>query len=579
MRRLLLIMLVLMTIVAPASAGPYRNAYYTTTMPWHRTFHDVNLCTGNLMKSFTDIQVAPALGAGLVLQRTYNSNDDSEGGFGHGWSHAYEIQMQEASSIASPIPWTDSNGNPINPNCAAVRTDFFGGKHVYKREADGLYSPPPYLHDWMQSSYDGVLANGPGAVSSDTDTGIDGTVKHYRPIDSAGARVCDYIADRHGNTTNLAYDESGNLSTVTDPSGRVLQFTWTTYYDSQENPHPRITQVTGPLQTVAYSYYQSASDSGAGGEPFNLESVTVDPGGLSRTTTFTYTSYTDTAGTATGLLNSVTDPLGHTVSYQYQLNIFNECFNGPESLTNTVWVSGITEPGGVDSTANHNPRSMSWAIWADNNYAPVEGCVMDANTYSDGTIRLYVTVGLSSDNTVVTDGAGAYPESMGFCTTYDANDNPINVEHATYLPFASGGSGGAFRSDSYKYGRYGNVLYHWVEGFSNALRMTGHIIIMNILRAIRASAGARCGARISPRTIPRRIISRRRLPPMQTATSPPTTTARNPTRTPETEAASCTSGTPCITQAVSPARATIPASHTRTTNLAGRPARQTPTAL
>ncbi len=64
--------------------GPYRNKYFSGVLPWQRQLRDVNLCNGNLFKSFTDIQVAPARGAGLVLQRTYNSNDDRIGPFGTG---------------------------------------------------------------------------------------------------------------------------------------------------------------------------------------------------------------------------------------------------------------------------------------------------------------------------------------------------------------------------------------------------------------------------------------------------------------------------------------------------------------
>ncbi len=474
MRRLLFVMLILAAVV-PASAGPFRNAYLSGTMPWHRTFRDVNLCTGNLMKSFTDIQVAPALGAGLVLQRTYNSNDDSEGGFGHGWSHAYEIQMQEASTIASSIPWTDSNGNPINQNTAVVRTDFFGGKHVYTRDADGLYTPPPYLHDWMQSSYNSVLASGPGAVSSDVEIGLDGTVKHYRPIDSVGARMCDYIADRHGNTTNLAYDGNGNLSTVTDPSGRVLQFAWTTHYDSQENPHPRITQVTGPLQTVNYSYYVPADYSNvlpdcAGGEWYNLKSVTLDPGGLNRTTTYTYMA----CGGETGLLASVTDPRGNSISYSYSLqNDYSE-----PNFTGTVWVSQIAEPGGVSDSA---ARSQVWNVDAYDQDILPDTCVAIVSDVSQGMLhnveQAFIAVTSDFQCRTVAVRAGSVGILISTCTAcftnYDISNNPINTNHVIAGRARDADPDEPLDhtptlSESSYYGRFGNVLDHWVDGFSNA---------------------------------------------------------------------------------------------------------------
>jgi hypothetical protein len=88
--------------------GPYRNKYFAGTMPWHRSLRDVNLCNGNLFKSFTDIQVAPAKGAGLAMQRTYNSQDDRIGPFGQGWTHAYDICTVEENPATN---YTDDSLN------------------------------------------------------------------------------------------------------------------------------------------------------------------------------------------------------------------------------------------------------------------------------------------------------------------------------------------------------------------------------------------------------------------------------------------------------------------------------------
>src|SRR5207245_6141911 len=170
-----------------------------------------NLCNGNLFKSFTDLQVPPARGAGLAWQRTYNSNDDRIGAFGVGWTHAYDIRIEEAGANSVP------------------RTDFFGGKHAYHRDADGLYSPPVYLYDELASDYDNFLVNGPPSVLSDTDKGMDGTIKHF--FANGNERDCDYIEDRHGNRTLLTYGlwsgERYLLTQVIDPSGRYLNIGWT----------------------------------------------------------------------------------------------------------------------------------------------------------------------------------------------------------------------------------------------------------------------------------------------------------------------------------------------------------------
>ena len=136
---------------AAKGSGPYRNKYLAGTLPWHRSLRDANLCNGNLFKSFTDMQVSAGRGAGLALQRTYNSQDARPGPFGVGWTHAYDIRMEEEN------PATNETSESLN---VADKTDFFGAKHKYHRYCDGLYSPPPYLFDETSSGYQNFLVSG-----------------------------------------------------------------------------------------------------------------------------------------------------------------------------------------------------------------------------------------------------------------------------------------------------------------------------------------------------------------------------------------------------------------------------------
>src|SRR5947207_2662716 len=80
----------------------YRNKYFSGVLPWQRSFHNINLCNGNLFLSNTDVQVSPARGAGLAWQRTYNSNDARVGPFGIGWSHAYDIRVEGDGNNIAP---------------------------------------------------------------------------------------------------------------------------------------------------------------------------------------------------------------------------------------------------------------------------------------------------------------------------------------------------------------------------------------------------------------------------------------------------------------------------------------------
>ena len=71
------------------------------------------------------------------------------------------------SGNSSPVSWRSRSAHSNN----VPRTDFFGGKHTYHRDADGLYSPPPYLYDTMSSSYLNYLGDGPPPVVEDLQSG------------------------------------------------------------------------------------------------------------------------------------------------------------------------------------------------------------------------------------------------------------------------------------------------------------------------------------------------------------------------------------------------------------------------
>ncbi len=87
-----------------------------------------------------------------------------------------------------------------------------------------------------------------------------------------------------------------------------------------------------------------------------------NPAGLDRATTYTYTSYNDGNGNIENdLLASVTDPLGSVISYQYGMPVDPWNWNVVMNPTGTVWVTGITEPGGVDSSGNQ--RMVSWGVY------------------------------------------------------------------------------------------------------------------------------------------------------------------------------------------------------------------------
>ncbi|MGI4791253.1 MAG: RHS repeat-associated core domain-containing protein [Janthinobacterium lividum] len=486
--------------------GPLRNPYLAgAPMPWHRAFHDVDVNTGNLFKSFTDIQVAPARGAGLVLQRTYNSDETRVGPFGLGWTHAYDIRIQEAADIQAQagnsaavppaVPGSTTAATAVNE---VPRTDFFGAKQTYHRDADGLYSPPPYLYDEMSSAYGKFLVNGPAQVMSDTDKGMDGTIKHYTNVvikadgTSGNERACDYIQDRYGNKTTLTYGQSyvqpdgstrSILTLVTDPTGRSLTFHWTNFGTTAQ-PTYRITEIDAPIDPamgtyayrVTYDYYTDPNDPNVANDLFNLKAVHLDPDGLNRTTTYTYTNcapvtlsnyrgnISEADGpTEYGLLGNLTDPLGHTVSYTYGYIIDPGNSDVYAAEMNVLYVSQIIEPG----SGGKNTWTISFCIGLFSGWF-----LSNSGTFAQGghppppSDGPDMSVDLGNDLFHRTNHIGSTYSpgewEAGYAIYYDNSNNVIMHDELIYQE-----QGGANQSeqwldkgDAYTYGQHGNVLTH-----------------------------------------------------------------------------------------------------------------------
>ncbi|WP_319586275.1 RHS repeat-associated core domain-containing protein [uncultured Desulfobulbus sp.] len=436
-------------------SGQYRNAYFNGVMPWQRSFHDVNTSNGNLFKSFTDIQVAPARGAGLVLQRTYNSNDDRVGPFGVGWTHAYDTRMEDV-------------GNNIVNN-----TDFFGAKHKYTRDADGLYTPPLYSHSVMSSEYSATLDDYGPIATSDKLVGLDGTVKHY--IKDGADRVCDYIEDRHGNRTTLEYGLTATMSDgttknllteVTDPSGRTLTFTWNDIDPGPSTYAWRIIHVEGPSYGVTYNYYIGT---GNVNKEYNLSSVQLDPTGLNRITEYDYTSCTGLNGTENGLLYSIKDPVTNaSVRYAYTIP--------QDTRIGYIWVTQIQEPtGGNGCTWTLTPfigESGTFIMYSTDVIVcriqgPTQTPIVDIFAISD-LYRRQLTYFLQDCSPV--SGSTYYNDYNNTTITYYDPANNVHTRYTKHYSMYQGGLSvgvaAVNRQDNYTYGPHGHVLSHTTAGIS-----------------------------------------------------------------------------------------------------------------
>lgn len=151
-------------------SGEYREKGLCGKRDWWTFVHNVNVnALGNLFLSWTDLQVPAPLP--IAFSRFYNSNDDkTDGGFGIGWNHGYNMWMELAD------PDDDPNG--------LLRNNPSGSKTLLHRNADGYYAPPAYDKNDYTSTYKTVTNTEGEQVSiaiADKVITKDGTIIIYEP--------------------------------------------------------------------------------------------------------------------------------------------------------------------------------------------------------------------------------------------------------------------------------------------------------------------------------------------------------------------------------------------------------------
>lgn len=234
----------------------------------------INLTNGNTYIQESDVRI-PGLGGGLTLERTWNSvwpasvSSFQNGMFGANWRSNYEERVFPGSGEAvNYMEYLRGDGSVW----------YFGNN---SGSTWTLASPANTKATLTQSG------SGPWTLT----------------FQNGEQRVFSYtsgqlttLVDRNGNSTQLTYDSSNRLITVTDPASRYLSFTYASgsstlvtgvtssvgvslsySYDSQG----RLTQVTEPdLTTVSFTYNsQSLISSVTDSNGNTLESHTYDSQG------------------------------------------------------------------------------------------------------------------------------------------------------------------------------------------------------------------------------------------------------------------------------------------------------------
>ncbi len=190
----------------------------------------VNTATGNFLETETDLRF-PGAGAGLRLERTYNSFDPVGGAFGPGWSSWTEAGL-EVDAESARVTGQDGR-TTVFPREGGAWATALGENRWLSRTDDG----------WRMSTHDGSwwdydssgllveLATGPAA----------GRVR----LERTGARL-DRLVHSRGRHLALEWDEAGErVLAVVASDGRRVEYA---YEDG------RMVGATGPLGTRRYDH-------------------------------------------------------------------------------------------------------------------------------------------------------------------------------------------------------------------------------------------------------------------------------------------------------------------------------------
>jgi YD repeat-containing protein len=257
----------------------------------------IDLSSGNTYIDEVDVSL-PGLGGGLSLARRYNSAPTQE----------CVLTVVVSVSTRASDSSGDGGGGGETYQCTPIGPGIFGSTWRSTYEERIIWGSDFYMK-YLRSD---------GSYWSFGDTGTNynlvapantsATLAYYftywtLTFQNGEKRVFDAVTgnltaiiDRNGNTTQIAYDASGRLSTVTDPTSRHLTFT----YGS-----PTSQLVTGVSSDVGLSLTYAYDTS------FRLSTVTKPD--LS-TVNFTYSG-------STALITQVTDSNGKVLeSHTYDSN-------------------------------------------------------------------------------------------------------------------------------------------------------------------------------------------------------------------------------------------------------------------
>ena len=329
----------------------------------------VNTALGNYIYEHTDLKI-PGRGLSFEFKRSYNSLDSYNGPLGYGWTHSYNIILDDSGSSVT-IKWGD------------------GHEDFYTSNGDGTYTPQ------YGGIYDILVKNGDNTFTL--------TKKDQTQYDFSISGKLTGITDKNNNSITFTYDASDNLTAIIDTVGRNINFT----YDASH----RIIQITDPMgRAIGYEY-------DVNGDMVKLTDAN------SGVTTFEYDG--------THRLTKIVLPKGNTLIeniYDDQDRVMSQ-ING-RGFTTTF---DYNTPNTGETTIT-DPLSHTTIHTHDDAYRLIQETDANWNTtqyaYDENNNRTSVTDKNGNVTSYTYDSMGnviSKTDALGNVTTivYDSNNNPI----------------------------------------------------------------------------------------------------------------------------------------------------------
>lgn len=311
----------------------------------------VDLATGVFVMRKTDLVLRGRLP--IAFTRLYRTRGASAGPFGPGTSHSYDIVLRIDSNLRTvllpgntSVPFSlQPGGTFVNQNAPAFRGAVLtasGGNHVlrFKDGTTWTFGPPVESIAFLITQADrngNNLTFGRSGQFGDLTSITDASGRQMQ-LSYTNGRITD-IVDPLSRHVTYAYNSTGRLATVTDPENGVSSYTYDqqgrmltltdargiTYLTNDYDANGRVskqTQADGSIWQFAYTV--------AGG--IVTQTIVTDPRGNQQTTRFNGAGYhlsqttaqgqavTVARGAGSNLVQSTTDPLGRKTNIEYDAN-------------------------------------------------------------------------------------------------------------------------------------------------------------------------------------------------------------------------------------------------------------------